>query len=251
MIGFKDEIKGWIAEFSERYCAERGRRPVWREPLVGLADAESPLFPELRIIAHPAHRIPQDYLPGAKTVISYFMPFEARVPDNNAGGELPTEEWADAYKLTNTMAAKLSRHIADRIRGKGFDAEVPEDFVRIIDRTYSCWSQRHVARIAGLGNFGMNNMLITDSGCGGRFFSVITDMPCDHDEPDLRERCLYRIDRSCGLCIDACMVGAITGGGFDRDACEAHCNENGKTFTVTVCGKCLSGMPCTLKDPSV
>lgn len=76
-------------------------------------------------------------------------------------------------------------------------------------------------------------------------------MPCDHDEPDLRERCLYRIDRSCGLCMDACMVGAITGGGFDRDACEAHCNENGKTFTVTVCGKCLSGKPCTLKDPSV
>ncbi len=250
MDGFKEELKGWIVDFSQRYCADHGVEPIWREPLVGLADAESPMFPELKVIAHPSHKVPQDYLPGAKTVVSYFLPFRPAIPDNNAGGRLPTKEWAEAYKLTNSMAKDLSRHIADRIIEKGHRAVAPEDFTRIIDRTYSCWSQRHVARIAGLGNFGINCMLITDSGCGGRFFSVVTDMPCEHDAPDLRERCLYKIDGSCGRCARACIVGAVSGEGFDRDVCEDQCNSNIAGFSVSVCGKCLSGMPCTFRDPS-
>ena len=251
MEGLREEIAGWIVEFSERYCAELGVEPIWREPLVGFADAESPLFPELKVIAHPAHKVPQDYLPDAKTVVSYFMPFKKGITDRNSEGDRPTVEWAEAYKLTNAMAKELSRHIADRIIQKGYRAVPPEDFTQVIDVTYSCWSQRHVARIAGLGNFGMNCMLITDSGCGGRFFSVVTDMPCDHDAPDMRERCLYKIDGSCGACMRACPAEAISGEGFDRDRCEDRCNSNEPVYTVTVCGKCLSGMPCTLKDPSV
>ena len=40
----------------------------------------------------------------------------------------------------------------------------------------SDWSHRHVAVIAGLGKFGLNNMLITDNGCCGRVGSFITDL---------------------------------------------------------------------------
>ena len=79
------------------------------------------------------------------------------------------------------MAAEMCQHIAGKVREMGYRAEVPVDAGIILDRTYSCWSQRHVARIAGLGSFGMNQMLITESGCCGRFFSVITDVPCEHD----------------------------------------------------------------------
>ena len=118
MEGLREEIAGWIVEFSERYCAELGVEPIWREPLVGFADAESPLFPELRTVAYPAHKVPQDYLPGARTVVSYFLPFKPAIPDNNAGGLLPTVEWAEAYKLTNAMAKELGRHIAGRIVDK-------------------------------------------------------------------------------------------------------------------------------------
>ena len=250
MDGLKRRVGDWIAGFSEGYCAERGLETIWREPLVGFADAESPLFPELKVTAHPAHKVPQDYLPGARTVVSYFLPFKPDIPENNKGGQTPTVEWAEAYKLTNAMAKELSRHIAEMIVAKGHRALAPEDFTEFVDETYSCWSQRHVARIAGLGSFGMNNMLITDSGCGGRFFSVVTDMPCDHDVPDTRERCLYKIDGSCGRCMDACVCGAIDPDGFDRRACEGVCDSNLEELTVSVCGKCMSGMPCTLRDPS-
>ena len=75
-------------------------------------------------------------------------------------------------------------------------------------------------------------------------------MPCDHDAPDTRERCLFKIDGSCGRCMDACVCDAITAEGFDRRACEGVCDSNVPGFTVSVCGKCLSGMPCTLRDPS-
>ena len=58
MDGLKRRVGDWIAGFSEGYCAERGLETIWREPLVGLADAGSPMFPELRVVAHPSHKVP-------------------------------------------------------------------------------------------------------------------------------------------------------------------------------------------------
>lgn len=37
------------------------------------------------------------------------------------------------------------------------------------------WSHRHAAYIAGLGIFGINNMLITNKGCVGRIPSFYED----------------------------------------------------------------------------
>ena len=84
----------------------------------------------------------------------------------------------------------------------------------------SRWSQRHVAYIAGLGAFGKNNMLITDRGCCGRFYSVVTNLDVEPDTPVEGERCLYRIDGSCGACMRKCRSKAINPGGFDRWACD-------------------------------
>lgn len=250
MDGLKRRVGDWIAGFSEGYCAERGLETIWREPLVGLADAGSPMFPELRVVAHPSHKVPQDYLPGARTVISYFMPFVREVVGDNAGGERPVGSWSHAYSLTNAMCAEMNRFIASQVEAMGFRAAVPEDAGTIIDGTYSVWSQRHVARIAGLGNFGVNGMLITEAGCAGRFFSVVTDIQCAHDAPCLEERCLFRIDGSCGRCMKACPVSALTGDGFRRDACLERCTENVPLTGEQICGKCLCAMPCSMRDPS-
>lgn len=250
MEGLREKVEGWIAEFVPRYCAEHGEEQVWREPLVGLADAASPLFPQLREIAYPGHKMPQDYLPGAKTVISYFMPFKEGVARDNSEGDRPTAGWAHAYDLTNTMCAEMNRYIAERVRELGYAAQPPEDAYDIVDGTYSRWSQRHVARIAGLGNFGMNQMLISEAGCCGRYFSVITSMPCDHDEPCTRELCLHKLNGGCGKCMRACPAGALSDEGFDRNSCRDRCGSNLPTVGRHVCGKCQVGMPCTFRDPT-
>ena len=250
MDGFRETVRSWISGFIDGYCRRTGMEPIWGEPLVGLADADSPLFRELDSVAHRGHRVPQDYLPGAVTVVSYFLPFVRSVAEGNEGGDAPSRGWIDAYRVTNDMAAELNDHLASEVRALGFSAVVPKDAGVIVDGTYSAWSQRHVARIAGLGTFGMNNMLITESGCCGRFFSVVTDVPCDHDAPVEGDRCLHRLDGSCGACIRACPIHALGVGGFDRDACGSRCYSNKEVLGEDVCGKCVVGMPCSFKDPS-
>ena len=78
-LDLRATAEGWISDFILGYCRRTGTESIWRAPIVGLADAGSPLFPELRIVAYRGHRVPQDYLPGARTVISYFLPFEPSV----------------------------------------------------------------------------------------------------------------------------------------------------------------------------
>ena len=80
-LDLRATVEGWISDFILEHCRRTGTESIWRAPIVGLADAGSPLFPELRTVAYRGHRVPQDYLPGARTVISYFLPFEPSVAE--------------------------------------------------------------------------------------------------------------------------------------------------------------------------
>lgn len=222
----------------------------WERPLAAFADARSPLFDELRTVAYKGHRMPDDYLEGARTVVSYFLPFKESLAVKNCFGSTPSETWTEAYNATNAVAVKINEAICGAIRSEGYRCEAPKDAGTIVDGTYSCWSQRHVAYIAGLGTFGMNNMLITDKGSCGRFFSVVTDMPAKYGAPPEHERCLYKIDGSCGLCMNRCVAGALAPGGFDRKACLGVCLGNAAEGRGDVCGKCAVTMPCSHRNPS-
>ena len=90
----------------------------------------------------------------------------------------------------------------------------------------SRWSQRHVAYLAGHGTFGLNNMLISDAGSVGRYFSIVTGLELPVGGPVLQERCLWKQDGSCGLCVQRCEAGALTTESFDRFKCLARCLEN-------------------------
>ena len=54
--------------------------------------------------------------------------------------------------------------------------------------------------LAGVGTFGINHMLITETGCCGRGGSVVTDMELDPTPMLQEELCLFRRDGSCGAC---------------------------------------------------
>lgn len=96
----------------------------------------------------------------------------------------------------------------------------------------------------------MNNMLITEAGTCGRFYSLITDYPADTDEPVRKERCLYKRNGSCGLCVRRCPIHALTlKSGFDRGACQRHLADFEKRLGADVCGKCTLQLPCTYRIP--
>ena len=243
-------ISEFLSSAIEDYCRQKNQPPLWKAPLIKYASADDELFERLPELI-PGHHLPQDFLPGAKTVISYFLPFVDEIGVGNIDGMLCSEEWAFAYNFTNTMAVWLNEGLAGYLRSLGYDAAVPTDALLDPDTLMSRWSQRHVGYIAGQGTFGLNNMLISDVGCVGRYFSIVTALPIEPDrrpEPEKNradERCLYKREGGCMLCVSRCPAGALSIDGFDREKCAANCGENGKQRSAKVCGKCLVGLPCS------
>ena len=143
---------------------------------------------------------------------------------------------------------QLVHHIRQEL---GYNAAVPVDAGMIsMEEPRSRWSQRHVAYLAGHGSFGKNNMLISDKGSVGRYFSVVTALNVTPDVPVLQERCLWKQDGSCGLCMSRCHAGALTEAGFDRFRCLEQCLVNMKRYPgADVCGKCTVELPCSYQIP--
>lgn len=253
VVMLKEYIAGLIKEYVRDYQLSEGSKTGWREPLVGFASAADPLFAELKRIVGEDHRMPGEILPGARTVISYFIPFSKELADTNREGLSCSKEWAAAYVETNKMMARLNRHLVKKLEESGFRSAVV-DWHYDRERLSSNWSQRHVAYIAGLGTFGINNMLITGEGCCGRYSSIVTTLEL---EPDLRpaaEFCLYKKNGSCGACVRHCVCGALKPGHFDRKACYQVCMGNARLYSevgdAEACGKCLTDVPCSFANPS-
>ncbi len=240
---------------------------IWRTPLVTFGDARQPGFAELRTLVHPEHVLPEELLPGARTVVAYFFPFRPEIGESNRPGRLSSREWAMAYEKTNAAFGELNAALIAFLAEGGVRAAVtPEAFCYDRQILKSRWSQRHVARLCGLGTFGKNNMLITEKGCCGRIGTVVTELDVPWDPPIGEEYCLYRRNGGCGVCIANCPSGALTREGYDRFRCEELCAENekvhvgfgcsyglegaGEQLTGTnTCGKCVVGLPCTYRRP--
>lgn len=241
-----------------RLVVEHQQRPdmatQWRPALVGFASADDPLFEKLREVATPSHAHPRDLLPGARTVVAFFIPLDRSIAQRNIRSESASREWAQAYIETNTLIEEVGQHM-QRLLGPGEDAVAVTPATHNFDavRLVSDWSHRHVAFIAGLGRFGVNNMLITESGCCGRWGSFITSLELEPDARPEEESCLHRDDSSCLACVGRCPSEALSADGFDRQKCYATCLKNEERWQALgkadVCGKCLVGVPCTLGDP--
>lgn len=250
----RQTIEEKIWQLIQNYAQERCIPVIWRRPVVRFADAKSAGFESLRQIVDPGHHVPEDYLPGAQNVLSWFLPFLPEVGRNNLPGELCSAQWADSYLVTNEMAARINEQLVAYIRNElGADAAVPSDAGMIgMDNPRSRWSQRHVAYLAGHGTFGVNNMLISDVGSVGRYFSVVTTLDVQPDQPVMEERCLWKRDGSCCLCVKRCAAGALTAEGFGRFKCLVQCLENMQKYPgADVCGKCTVELPCSYEIPKI
>jgi len=250
----KTYIKELISAYIREYQRQDSIQTGWGEPLVAFADALDPRFQELKSIVSPSHALPQDFLPDARTVIAYFIPFAERIIVSNVQDGICSREWAVAYIETNQLIHDLNRHMAEQFAKMGYQSTIIPathnfDQVKLI----SDWSHRHVAYLAGLGKFGLNNMLITAKGSGGRIGSTVTNLKIEPDPIAEGEYCLYKAKGSCKKCVQRCVGKALTVDSFDRRKCYALLLENDKIFPdlglSDVCGQCVVNLPCTFTNP--
>ena len=247
----EDVIGKFVAQYPER-CRTQSR---WQEPLVSFVDASDARLLSLKEQVSSTHLLPHDLLENAKTVVVYFLPFASDIPKSNVAQRYCSKEWASCYIETNQLIHDLNRHLKNELAKAGYQAAVTPATHNFDPKTLiSNWSHRHLAQLAGLGSFGLNNMLLTEKGCCGRLGSLVTDLEIGTSRLPFMELCLHKSKGVCGICLAKCVNGALTLDGFDRRKCYAMCLENDRQYRelglCDVCGKCCVGLPCSFGNPS-
>jgi epoxyqueuosine reductase len=156
-----------------------------------------------------------------------------------------------AYVETNALIGHITALLGEALAEQGIrTAAEPAthnfDPVTLVSR----WAHKSVAVIAGLGSFGLHQMVITDAGCAGRFGSLVLDAELPERGTQPRERCVYFHDGSCLECVMRCPAAALdTGRPLDKQGCHRHLDTIAREYKalglVDVCGKCAIG-PCSL-----
>ena len=239
-----------VVETIVRDAAEAETVTGYREPLVGVAPAADPRFRELRRIVEPTHLMPEEMLPGARSVVAFFLPFAAWVVDaNSVHGDRVAPEWSTAYVETNALIARISAHLTELLAERGVRAAATPATHNYDPVSLACqWSHKSVAVIAGLGSFGLHRMVITDAGCAGRFGSLVVDADLNVAPIPARERCRYLCDGSCADCVARCPVDALSeDGSMDKQRCNQRLIDIAAEFGAKACGKCAMG-PCSLES---
>ena len=224
---------------------------IWDQPLISVAGASDPLWEKLKEpeIVGPDHLTPKEWLPNAKSVISYFLPFTEHIRSSNRFEGQPSTEWLYGRyegEMFNNTLRRLIPDLVEYFGGKALAPALDKRF--LVTDHQSNWSERHVAFIAGLGTFGLSHSLITPLGTAGRFGSVIVDLEFEPKPRQYQEFDDYCA--KCCKCIDRCPYGAINEGNKDNERCSEYLY---KIFELNkpryACGKCQTAVPCEYKKP--
>jgi epoxyqueuosine reductase QueG len=241
--------------------------------LAGVANVE-------RFEGTPTGHDPRDFVTGARSVVSFGVALLHQAlywEEHLAGSEfVPEENRRDVlqnyfyrqtgYAMVNNLLDMLALRLANLLEGRGYRSLFSPatygttaiwSFIRqMIPSKAGLFSQRHAAVRAGLGEFGLNNLVITpEYGPRIRFNSVITEAALT-PSPLLREKlCL---GERCSLCLESCP-GAITlRSGFDPEAVwydtpvstdtDACVRLSGEHYCL---GRCLKVCPVAQKSGAV
>ena len=220
----------------------------YRKPLVGFASAQDPLFDQMKEIIGPHHLHPTELLPDAQTVIAFFLPFAKTILTAHRESPQIAREWAVAYVETNKLIETISTELKRALTALGINVVTQPVTHNFNEQDLTArWSNKSVGFVAGLGTFGLNKMLITPSGCAGRFGSTVISAEIPTTPRPTLENCLYLRGAKCQFCVNNCPTGALTVQGLDKQKCYAHLLEIDKQFhdlgLCDVCGKCAVG-PC-------
>jgi len=161
-----------------------------RADLVSIASIE-------RLAKAPKDHKPQEYLPSAEAIVSIALRLNYASIEN-----LPKSrrEYTLNYHIVNRRLGDIAYEISRFLEDHNYEA-IP--FVVGSDQKtlFGDISHKHVAFAAGLGEFGMNNLLLTPKyGPRVRFASVLTNAPLNPDSLFEGSLC-----DECG--IKACPIG--------------------------------------------
>lgn len=230
----------------------------FRDPIVGFAQAKDPAYEELKNIVGGWHKLPQDFLPGARSVITYFVPFSKDLAKSLTRTNDPTSlDWGRSYNIFNSYCLEVNDKVLDLLKDKGY-----EGHSILMSETYdipnhkSSWSHKNSAAITGIGDFMANRIFMTEKGCAGRLATIITSADLPPTEDRVKSKCILFRGGRCGVCFNVCPARALKADSFDKDACQAVTFKNEEFLRLqdpslegaTVCGKCVSMCPFAYID---
>lgn len=227
------------------------RMQIWESPILGIASAADPLWEALKNpeVVGVYHKSPEEWMSGAKSVISYFLPYTERIRSANRIAEVTATEWLYGRWEGEFLNDALRSYIVELVEKNGGRASAPVQDQRyeVVDMR-SNWSERHASFIAGLGTFSLSRALITKRGSAGRFGSVIVDVSL---EPTQREYSdIYEYCSKCMACARRCPPQAIDKNGKDNQMCRLHIGMEKEKYNPRYgCAKCQAGVPCEAKIP--
>ncbi len=167
---------------------------------------------------------PARLLPGARSIWSVALSYLSESPSPSGPAKLARFTWGKDYHVV--LGERLSELVLKwkSVRGD-FSHRVCVDTSPILDRA--------VASRAGLGWTGKNTCLINPRyGSWLVLGSVITDLPVPPGKPGegTMRPSLWGLDpcRSCTLCLDACLAGALEPYRLSGPRCLSHITQSRK-----------------------
>jgi epoxyqueuosine reductase len=278
----RNEITKEIRKFVREDAANRlelDGLPIYGEPLVGFAAGNDPLFKELKTVIGNFHLTPFEVMQQAgalksvKTppeesigVIAFVLPMHKEtVRDNARMSDYSSRRWVHGKYHGETFRKNLISHIISFLKHRGWIAVSPGDEADLYKVTIdprvgytSNWSERHVAYAAGLGTFGLSDGLITEAGIAEAVGSIVVNIPFSSPTrpDDIHAACLFYQKETCKACVKRCPAGAISDKGHDKNKCgefafsQTPLNKQRYGIEIYSCGLCLTGVPCSGKDPT-
>lgn len=158
----------------------------------------------------------------------------------------PTPLYFHHYQRVNILLDTLGLILTSKIQDLGYQA-IPIAASQLVDwkNQRGHLSHKHVAKAAGLGWIGRNNLLVNEKfGSRIRLATILTNLPLILDSPSSGD-C-----GSCRACLTVCPAEAIQEHqeNFDHIRCYEQLRSFAKTlhFSHNICGVCVKA--CKGKD---